>query len=116
MQLPDNDDASSDCFIDDIITAAVDIDDNLQHITAAPCTIIHALAHSAETTTYIRRQNMIADDKKEAEGGPEEIKICLSWILDTRHLLVVLPVHKFTAWLLQTDTLIIQKNGQQQST
>ena len=111
VQLPDNDDASADCFIDDIITAAVDVNDNLQRITAAPCTIIHALAHSAETTTYIRRQNMIADDKNEAEGGPEELKICLGWLLDTRRLLVLLPVHKFHAWLAQTEAVMNQKTA-----
>ena len=111
VPLPENDDSSADCFIDDIISAAVDIHDNLQRITAAPCTVIHALAHSSATTTYIQRQNMIADDKNEAEGGPEEIKICLGWLLDTRRLLVILPDHKFKAWLLQTDSIIQQKSA-----
>jgi hypothetical protein len=84
VAMPDNDDGAADCFIDDIIMCAMDIDDNLQRITAAPCAIIHALAHSLSSTTFIRRQNMIADNKNEAEGGPEERKICLGWILDTR--------------------------------
>jgi hypothetical protein len=111
VKLPDNDDASADCFVDDIISLAVDVADNLQRITAAPCTVIHALAHSAEQDTYIKRNNMIADDKNEAEGAPEESKICLGWILDMRRLLVILPNHKYIAWLAQTDSLIAQKSA-----
>ena len=111
VQLPDNDDASADCFVDDIITSAVDVADNLQRITAAPCTVIHALAHTASADTHIQRNNMIADDKNEAEGAPEETKICLGWILDTRRLLVTLPDHKFIAWSAQTQATIDQKSA-----
>jgi hypothetical protein len=111
VPLPDDDHASADCFIDDIITSAVDINDNLQRITAAPCTVIHALAHSAAGDTHISRQNMIADDKNEAEGGPEESKICLGWILDTRRLLIILPDHKFLAWSEQTRQIMHQKSA-----
>jgi hypothetical protein len=109
VDLPDNDDGSADCFVDDIITQAVDVDDNLQRITAAPCTVIHALAHRASADTFIARQNMIADDKNVAEGGPEEAKICLGWVLDTRRLLVQLPHHKYTAWSAQTRQLLQRK-------
>ena len=108
VTMPDNDDGAADCFIDDIITSAADIGDNLQRITAAPCTIIHALAHSPSSSTFIHRQNMIADDKNEAEGAPEERKICLGWILDTRQLLVILPEHKYIAWTSQTVAMIDQ--------
>ena len=105
VDLPDSDSGNADCFVDDIITTAVDINDNLQRIMAAPCTIIHAMAHQATDSTFINRQNMIADDKNEAEGGPEEAKICLGWILDTRRLLVQLPDHKYIAWSAQTTRL-----------
>ena len=111
VTLPANDNGAADCFVDDIITIAVDVDDNLQRATAAPCTVIHALAHSSSTHTSVIRQNMIADDKNEAEGGPEERKICLGWLLDTRRLLVILPSHKFVAWTLQTNAMIKQKTA-----
>ena len=111
VPMPDNDEAAADVFIDDIITSAVDLHDNLQRITAAPCTVIHALAHKAAEEPSILRHNMIADDKNEAEGGPEEAKICLGWILDTRRLLVILPDHKATAWLKQTHSVIDQKSS-----
>ena len=111
VTMPDDDDGAADCFIDDIITIAVDLGDNLKRITAAPCTVIHALAHSPSSSTFVHRQNMIADDKNEAEGGPEECKICLGWILDTRQLLVKLPEHKYIAWKSQTEAMLSQASA-----
>ena len=61
--------------------------------------MVHAIAHTAEDgITHLPRQEFIADDKNEAEGGPEEIKTCLGWTIDTRRLLVSLPTHKYLAW------------------
>ena len=37
---------------------------------------------------------MVAEDKCDAEGAPSETEICLGWNLDTRRLLVKLPLHK----------------------
>ena len=65
--------------MDDIRSIAVDIEDNLERLIAAPCTFIHALAHQADGNTFVERNKMISDDKNEAEGAPEEIKICLGW-------------------------------------
>ena len=65
----------SDVYIDDIVTVAVDMGKNLARIVAAPCTVIHAVAHSAEGDTFLERQEMIAEDKNEAEGAPEEVKM-----------------------------------------
>ena len=39
----------------------------------------------------------------------QELKICLGWLLDTRHLKVSLPSHKFQAWLKQVQETINQK-------
>ena len=100
----------ADNFIDDIISCVVDEKDNLQRIIAAPCTIIHAIAHSSSSNTYIPRQNIISDDKNEAEGAPEEIKICLGWTVDSRRLLVSLPTHKYIAWTSQIDKILSQKS------
>ena len=111
VQLPDDEDCKSDVFIDDIITVGVDINDNLQRITAAPCTVMHAIAHKATNDeTFVPRQNLIADDKNEAEGAPEEVKIVLGWEIDSRRLLVRLPYHKFKAWSSQVQTFITRKS------
>jgi hypothetical protein len=72
--------------------------------------VIHAIAHSAVSSTHLPRQDLISDDKNDAEGAPEETKVCLGWILDTRRLLVSLPFHKFKAWDSQLIQVLSQKS------
>ena len=64
-------DFKADVYIYDIITVGLDKGDNLQKILAGPCTIMHAVAHNASSDTFVPRQNLIADYKKEAEGDPQ---------------------------------------------
>ena len=108
VPLMDEPDSKADVFVDDIISITVDSKDNLARLMAAPCTVIHAVAHSAEVT-HIKRQDLISDEKNEAEGAPEEIKICLGWQINTRKLLVSLPSHKYHAWNSQIETVIQSK-------
>ena len=110
VNLPDNELCESDVFIDDIISVSVDTEDNLDRIIAAPCTIMHAVAHKAKNDeSFIPRQNIISEDRNEAEGAPEEIKITLGWELDSRSLLIKLPAHKFKAWSSQVESFISRK-------
>ena len=106
VPLEEEDTCKADVFIDDVISICVDIDDNLDRVKAAPCTIMHAIAHKNEGVSHIPRQNFIADDKNEAEGGPEEVKIVLGWELNSRELLVSLPSHKFIAWSSQVKSFL----------
>jgi hypothetical protein len=102
----------SDVFVDDIITLGVDIDDNLSRIIAAPCTVMHAVAHRAiGNETFVPRQNFISEDKNEAEGAPEEVKITLGWELDSRRLLIKLPAHKYKAWSSQVESFLTRKTA-----
>jgi hypothetical protein len=110
VQIPDIARGKADNFIDDIISCVVDKKDNLRRIIAAPCTVIHAMGHSPSSETFIPRQDLISDEKNEAEGAPEEIKICLGWSVDSRRLLVSLPSHKFKAWTSQIDKILSQKS------
>ena len=101
--------AKSDVFVDDIMSTAADVGDNLLRLATAPCTVIHAIAHRATGTTHLKRQDLISAEKNEAEGAPEEIKICLGWQFNTRELLISLPTHKFEAWNTQIDDIIKEK-------
>ena len=82
----------------------------MARVVAAPCTVIHAISHQAQGETFIPRQNMISEDKNAAEGAPEETKICLGWLLNTRLLLVNLPIHKYKAWDSQLVKFIASKS------
>ena len=111
VEIEEGDICKADVFIDDLITVGVDVGDNLQRIIAAPCTIMHAIAHKAANDTSVPRQNFIAEDKNEAEGAPEEVKITLGWNLDTRRLLVSLPEHKYKAWSSQLKSFQNRKSA-----
>ena len=111
VTLNNDESCKSDVFVDDIITVGVDINNNLEKIVAAPCTVMHAVAHKATGQTFIPRQDLIADDKNEAEGGPEETKTILGWEIDSRQLLVKLPSHKFIAWSSQVESFLTRKTA-----
>ena len=101
--------AKSDVFVDDIMSIAADIDDNLIRLATAPCTVIHAMAHKASGSTFLKCQDLISAEKNEAEGAPEEVKICLGWQFNTRALLISLPTHNFDAWDAQICEIIKAK-------
>ena len=109
VNLNENDTCKSDIFIDDLISIGVDIHDSLQRLIAAPCSVMHAIAHNSSSTTFLVRDNFIADDKNDAEGAPEEAKIVLGWMINSRTLTVSLPPHKFIAWSSQIEEAMNQK-------
>ena len=106
----ESDNCTADVFIDDVITVGVHQNDNIHRLIAGPCTIMHALAHQASTTTFLPRQDLIAEDKNDAEGAPEEIKVVLGWTIDTRRLIIKLPPHKFQAWSTQLTSFITRQH------
>jgi len=109
VELPDEDWGKADVYVDDIISIAVDINDNLDRVIKAPITVIQAVAHRANCTGGIERDPMVEKKKTEIEGPAEELKICLGWIIDTRRLLVSLPHHKYIAWTSQIDNILQNK-------
>ena len=109
ITLPNEDWGKCDVYIDDIISVAVDIGDNVDRLRTAPCSVIHAIADNCQDS-ILPRDNMIADDKNLAEGAPEEAKICLGWLINTRSLKISLPSHKFKAWVSQIELALQSKS------
>ena len=102
---------SADVFIDDIITVGVDVNDNLERLKAGPCTVMHAIAQQNQEPSKIPRQDFIAEDKNDAEGAPEEVKIVLGWEVNSRELKIKLPKHKFIAWSTQLKSFFSRKTA-----
>ena len=98
-------------FMDDLITIRLDIGNNVEKIMAAPCTVMHTLAHATESETHLPRQDFTAADKNEAEGAPEEVKIVLGWELNTREMLIKLPEHKYKAWPTKLSSFLTRKRA-----
>ena len=107
----EKDNCTADVFIDDVITVGVDKGVNVEKLMAGPCTVMHAIAHNAESKTFLPRQNFIAEDKNIAEGAPEEVKTILGWVLNTRELLIKLPQHKHKAWSAQLESFQSRKTA-----
>ena len=106
----EGDNCTADVFIDDIITVGVDTGNNATKLRAGPCTAMHAIAQQGNEEMSIPRQDFIAMDKNEAEGAPEEIKIILGWVIDSRRLLIQLPAHKHAAWTSQLQSFTQRKS------
>ena len=109
IDLPQNDKGYFDVYIDDFLGITVDIGNNKARLKAAPGTVIDAVSHRAKGSLGVKRENMIARDKCEAEGAIAERRICLGWKLNTRQLLVHLPTHKCVAWIGDIEMLITKK-------
>ena len=110
VQIEPNDKGYFDVYIDDFIGITVDIGNNKARLKAVPGTVIDAVSHRAKEELDIKRENMVAKDKCEAEGAIAEKRICLGWMLNTRQLLVQLPQHKCIAWIKDVDALIVHKS------
>jgi hypothetical protein len=58
---------------------------------------------------FLPRDKVLAIVKAIAEGTPAERLIVLSWMIDTRRLLISLPTNKFTAWTANINNFLLSK-------
>ncbi len=100
-----------DVYIDDLIQATVVIEGTNNAIRCEHATLlaIDTCAHSKHPNEPIPRKDIEAWNKLQAEAGLEEQKTILGWFLDTRRLLVQLPMNKFIAWT-NLINMVIQKS------
>jgi hypothetical protein len=98
-----------DCFIDDAIGACLDSPEHTQRFAAAPTTAVHLVGRPLSDTEPLPRDPLPSLEKLEAEGNPSETKMCLGWELDTRRLLIRLPVDKYMAWKTDIESAIQRK-------
>ena len=108
VQVPLDVCGKADVFIDDVISCCVDINNNLDRLYKAPCTVIDAVAREGKSSG-VQRDPMIEKSKLIAEGAAEETKIILGWLIDTRRLKISLPKHKFIAWTNQIESILNSK-------
>ena len=61
--------------------------------------------HAREREPVLRRA-FLSMLKRLGEGSPAEQQIFWGWLLNTRRLLVSLPSHKYSAWLVTIERII----------
>ena len=98
VEINSNDRGQVDCYIDDLTTVTIDINDNKERAAAAVLLAIHTVGRPTNKDDPIPRLNLVSLSKLTAEAALEETKILLGWKLDTRTLLISLPSDKHVAW------------------
>jgi hypothetical protein len=88
------------------MTVGIPGSDHLERVDKATVLAIHTIAHPRHKDEPIPREWMESVSKLAAEGGHEEIKLVLGWILDFRRLMVSLPKNKAVAWGSEILTLL----------
>jgi hypothetical protein len=68
--------------------------------------IFHAFARSLNPDESTPRLDLISLKKFQAEGKLEEVKTVLGWIINTRTLLISLPVDKYSKWSNQISLIL----------
>ena len=110
MAVPINvsDNGQVDCYIDDLTTVAVDINNNRKRAEAATLLALHTMGRPTNKDDPITRVNLVSLSKLTAEAALEEEKILLGWKLNTRNLSISLPFDKFKAWTSNINSIITQ--------
>jgi hypothetical protein len=96
----------SDIYLDDNIGIAPDLRDNVRRLSIIMPLVICRLGRPLHASEPIIRKWLLSLSKFAAEGRPEEIKIVLGWLLDTRQLLISLPEYKQIVWKDQIQTIL----------
>jgi hypothetical protein len=108
VDLPNDDQGKVECFIDDDIT--IGVDDGSERcrkrlIGCAPLAL-DATARPLAPVEPLPRTLLLKKSKIIAEGGLEETKTVLGWLINTRNLTIALPERKFKAWSSTIQTMI----------
>jgi hypothetical protein len=96
VHLPINDLGKVDVFIDDNIVATLDLGQNTTRVIQAIPLGIHSLSRPVDQMDDLPRIDIISEKKLQAEGTFEEVKVVLGWVINTRSLVISLPLDKYT--------------------
>jgi hypothetical protein len=108
-QLPVDDEGKADIYLDDTIGIAPDINNNVQRVCYAIPLAIHTLARPTHNNDTLPRRDIISVKKLLAEGKMEETKNVLRWMINTRSLLIILPLNKHSKWSKDITDIISLK-------
>jgi hypothetical protein len=96
VHLPINDLRKVDVFIDDNIAVTLDLGQNTTRVIRAIPLGIHSLSRPVDPMDDLPRIDIISEKKLQAEGTFEEVKVVLGWVINTRSLVISLPLDKYT--------------------
>jgi hypothetical protein len=111
MDVPVDSRGKIDVYIDDTTGLTVDIPgrDNAACMEEVIPLTIEVAARPIDPNEPIPCEPMIARNKLTAEGGLSETKMILGWLFNFRTLIVSLPDHKFIAWTVAIQKMVMSK-------
>ncbi|MGH7974512.1 MAG: hypothetical protein ACREBR_03205, partial [bacterium] len=98
VNLPPNDKGLVDCYIDDLISICLDLEDKAARCSAAVVLALHTMGRPVQLYEPIPRDDLLSFKKLFGEGRMEEIKVILGWEINSRRLTIALPKEKFSSW------------------
>jgi hypothetical protein len=107
VDIEPNDCGKADNYIDDAIGIVPDFQDNVERLSQLMPLVICLLGRPLHKDEPLPRKWLLSLTKHLAEGCPEETKINLGWLFDTRRLLVSLPPQKFQVWHTDIHTVLL---------
>ena len=96
----------ADGYIDDCLTVAVDVDDEVQRSQEALPLVVHCTFRPISPDEPIHRDDNLSYRKLQGEGAPNEIKTMLGWTINTVSMRVFLPTDKALAWSADITSLL----------
>ena len=114
LDLPADQTAGTEGYIDDLATAVLASESNMDQVNRAKFAVLMALhlqfrPHSG-TDEPIKRPEAASERKLQAEGGLVESITFLGWTIDTRKFTISLPAEKAKAWSSSIESLISYTN------
>ena len=95
-----------DAFIDDIIKVFLARPDVIKKNAASAPLALHVSMRPLAADEPIPRKESLSIPKLVAEGTPSEIMIVLGWEINTRLLLLCLPLDKYKKWIREINDIL----------
>jgi hypothetical protein len=99
----------TEVYLDDFITIFLDLEPMIWRGARVSLLLLHVLGRPLHTHEPIARDDLLSFEKTVAEGTPEETKVILGWLINTRTLTLSLPEDKRASWSHSITQLLTAK-------
>ena len=101
--------AAADGYIDDLITVMIEKDDWVEKGSNAAPLAVHTVFRPKDISDPLPRDDPASIRKLDGEGTPDERKVILGWLVDTRLFKIFLPGEKASEWIREINRIVKQE-------
>ena len=96
--------------MDDLINITLDQMNLEGKAREAPAIALELIFRPNSADEEVKRNEILKLEKLLAEGGQEEIKIILGWLINSREWNIKIPSKKATRWMTDIDELMKKRH------